>query len=86
MKISNFYVKNQFIIRDKDVIIFQSYNTVIAKKTKTRTILDKKALDYSRTTSKYLYRFLDEYTSLTTERKAIKDYMREHKDDVMDLN
>ena len=86
MKISNFYVKNQFIIRDKDVIIFQSYNTVIAKKTKTRTILDKKALDYSRTTSKYLYRFLDEYTDLPTERKAIKDYMREHKDDVMDLN
>lgn len=86
MKISNFYVKNQFIIRDKDVIIFQSYNTVIAKKTKTRTILDKKALDYSRTTSKYLYRFLDEYTDLPTERKAIKDYMKEHKDDVKDLN
>lgn len=54
MKVSNFYVKNQFIIHDKDVTIFQSYNTVIAKKTKTRTILDKKALDYSRTTSKYL--------------------------------
>ena len=86
MKVSNFYVKNQFIIHDKDVTIFQSYNTVIAKKTKTRTILDKKALDYSRTTSKYLYRFLDEYTSLPTERKALKDYMREHKDDVMDLN
>ena len=86
MKISNFYVKNQFIIRDKDVIIFQSYNTVIAKKTKTRTILDKKALDYSRTTSKYLYKFLDEYTDLPTERKAIKDYMKEHKDDVKDLN
>ena len=86
MKVSNFYVKNQFIIRDKDVTIFQSYNTVIAKKTKTRTILDKKALDYSRTTSKYLYRFLDEYTDLPTDRKAIKDYMREHKDDVKDLN
>lgn len=86
MKVSNFYVKNQFIIRDKDVIIFQSYNKVIAKKTKTRTILDKKALDYSRTTSKYLYRFLDEYTNLPTNRKAIKDYIKEHKDDVMDLN
>ena len=86
MKISNFYVKNQFIIRDKDVTIFQSYNTVIAKKTKTRTILDKKALDYSRTTSKYLYRFLDEYTTLPTKRNALRKYMQEHKDDVMDLN
>lgn len=86
MKVSNFYVKNQFIMRDKDVTIFQSYNTVIAKKTKTRTILDKNALDYSRTTSKYLYRFLDEYTTLPTERNALRKYMREHKDDVMDLN
>lgn len=86
MKVSNFYVKNQFIIHDKDVTIFQSYNTVIAKKTKTRTILDKKALDYSRTTSKYLYRFLDEYTALPTERKALRKYMQEHKDDVKDLN
>lgn len=86
MKVSNFYVKNQFIIHDKDVTIFQSYNTVIAKKTKTRTILDKKALDYSRTTSKYLYRFLDEYTTLPTERNALRKYMHEHKDDVMDLN
>ena len=86
MKVTNFYVKNQFVICDKDVIVFQSYNTVIAKKTKTRTILDKKALDYSRTTSKYLYRFLDEYTSLPTNRKALKDYMEKHKDNVMDLN
>ena len=86
MKVSNFYVKNQFIISDKDAIIFQSYNTVIAKKTKTRTILDKKALDYSRTTSKYLYRFRDEYTSLPTERNTLRKYMQEHKDDVKDLN
>lgn len=86
MKVSNFYVKNQFIVTDNGSTYFQSYDTIIVKKTKNRTILDKKALDYSRTTSKYLYRFLDEYTTLPTERNALRKYMREHKDDVMDLN
>lgn len=50
-------VPNQFIIFADNKIIFQSYETVIAIKGKGIT-LDTNALDYSRTTSKYLYQFL----------------------------
>ena len=52
------YVPNQFIITDDGREIFQSYETIIAIKDKGKIILDNDALDYSRTTSKYLYLFL----------------------------
>ena len=53
------YIPNQFIITDDDGReIFQSYETIIAIKDNGKIILDSDALDYSRTTSKYLYLFL----------------------------
>lgn len=53
------YVPNQFIItNDEGREIFQSYETIIAIKDNGKIILDSDALDYSRTTSKYLYLFL----------------------------
>ena len=53
------YVPNQFIITDDDGReIFQSYETTIAIKDNGKIILDSDALDYSKTTSKYLYLFL----------------------------
>ena len=60
------YVPNQFIITDDGREIFQSYETIIAIKDKGKIILDNDALDYSKTTSKYLYMFLG------MDRKAIK--------------
>lgn len=59
-------VSNQFDISIKtekeELRIFQSYETVIAKTVITRSVfetyLDTYALDYSRTTSKYLYKWL----------------------------
>lgn len=63
LKIKQFYVKNQFINESDNKIIFQSYGSVIAsfnKNTKVLT-LDDYYWDYSRTTSKYLYRFINEY-------------------------
>lgn len=62
-KIKQFYVKNQFINESDNKIIFQSYDKVIAsfnKNTKVLT-LDDYYWDYSRITSKYLYRFINEY-------------------------
>ena len=59
MKVEKFKVKNQFIIRGGNKIIFQSYNSTIA-------VVDNGSItlgadwDYSRTTLKYLYVFLDE--------------------------
>lgn len=61
-------VPNQFIIHDTahDVYVFQSYKTTIAKVymncaglVRDKIVLDNDALDYSSTTSKYLYAFLD---------------------------
>ena len=62
------YVPNQFIITDdKGREIFQSYGTIIAVVDDGEIILDNNALDYSKTTSKYLYMFLG------MDRKAIKN-------------
>ena len=52
-------IANQFEIYADGVKYFQSYNTIIAKIEKGHKItLDTNALDYSKTTSKYLYLFL----------------------------
>ena len=62
------YVPNQFIITDDDGReIFKSYETIIAIKDKGKITLDNNALEYSRTTSKYLYLFLG------MNRKEIKN-------------
>ena len=59
MKVEQFKAKNQFIIRGGNKIIFQSYDSTIA-------VVDNGSItlgadwDYSRTTLKYLYTFLDE--------------------------
>tara|TARA_R100000908_G_scaffold64839_2_gene50255 strand:+ start:1298 stop:1615 length:318 start_codon:yes stop_codon:yes gene_type:complete len=70
-------VKNQFEIYESTKkttsYTFQSYYTIIAKviykNGEQIVILDKNALDYSRTTSKYLYQFLDDVSKLRGMRK-----------------
>lgn len=60
------FVPNQFemITTKKDYCLhtFQSYDTIIAKieykDNKKKIIFDNHALNYSRTTSKYLYQFM----------------------------
>ena len=51
-------VKNQFIIEDGKSTVFQSYDSIIAKKSGGRTYLDKDRWDYSTTTGKYRNQFL----------------------------
>lgn len=55
-------VKNQFIISDSDSIVFQSYNSIIAKKQgfgdDEKIYLDSYYWDYSTTTGKYRNQFL----------------------------
>ena len=76
-KVSNYFgVRNQFVIEDEDKIMFQSYETLIAmyyKKSKT-VILDDNAENYSRTTSKYLKRFIEDFARDCINSK--KDYNR----------
>ncbi len=63
-------VANQYIIKEKTknktCLTFQSYNTIICKiitgTGANKIVLDSYALDYSRTTSKHLYNFLDSFS------------------------
>ena len=66
-------IANQFEIYADGVKYFQSYNTIIAKIEKGHKItLDTNALDYSKTTSKYLYLFLNMNRKEILADKTIK--------------
>jgi hypothetical protein len=68
MKVSNLNGnKNQFIYTDNEgTVIFQSYNSIIAKlDNKGNVILDSYYWNYSPTTSKYRNIFLEETTKET---------------------
>ena len=65
MKVSNLLsssgnkVANQFIIETDNKIFFQSYNSMIAEVCNGKIYLDPVYYKYSKTTSKYLNRFLN---------------------------
>ena len=65
-------VANQFLITTDKAFYFQSYNSIIAKRTNEGKIfLDEKFWDYSTTTGKYRNQFLNE--GIAETRKKIKE-------------
>lgn len=57
--------KNQFVINTENATYLQSYNSVVCKIDKsTNKVTLSNHWNYSVTTSKYLYSFLNEKTSL----------------------
>lgn len=60
IKVSNFYNKNQFLIEDDEKLIFQSYDSTVAILENGQLILGKN-WDYSNTTLRHLYKFLEDY-------------------------
>ena len=52
--------RNQFVIHFENGCIFQSYDSIIAYKINEKCYLTSK-WNYSRTTMKYLYLFLEDY-------------------------
>ena len=70
MKVTSM-ANNQYIIEHNGVTYFQSYNVIVAKKSKGKTILDKDYHDYSRTTIKYRNMFLGMLSA--SVNKAIKE-------------
>lgn len=64
MTISNYYVKNQFLLEGKNFKLLQSYNSLVALKYNGTLYLGKDH-DYSNTTSKYVTMF----TGLTTKER-----------------
>tara|TARA_B110000495_G_scaffold33223_1_gene25998 strand:- start:22013 stop:22312 length:300 start_codon:yes stop_codon:yes gene_type:complete len=71
-------------IKTSQIDIFQSYDSIIAKKIykgwNTEVILDKNTWDYSRTTGKYRNLFLGESRIETEKKIKSKEYK------LMDLN
>ena len=64
-------IANQFIIEDGGKVYFQSYKTIVAMKQAGKVTIDTNAENYSRTTSKYLYQFLN------TDRKSLLQDIKE---------
>lgn len=63
-------VRNQFVIETEKGKYFQSYRTIICYINKTGEIIaDIDAENYSVTTSKYLYKFLRDYSRLSINNK-----------------
>ena len=81
MKVQNMYspngnkVANQFIITDNGDEYFQSYRSIIAKRSKGKIYLDDYYWDYSVTTGKYRNEFLGEGISETRKKIASGEYI-----------
>lgn len=88
MKVTNMYssngnqIPNQFIIHNGNKTAFQSYETIVAVKENGKVILDKNALDYSATTTKYLKQFLNTKDS----KKQLQDKVKNGYYSISDLN
>jgi hypothetical protein len=68
-------VKNQFIIQTDDGLYFQSYNSVIVKKSNGKIYLDANKWDYSVTTGKYRNIFLGENKAETQKKIDSGEYI-----------
>lgn len=65
---------NQFIIETHNGIYFQSYSSIIARKSNGKITLDPTYWDYSRTTVKYRNIFLRESTKETQAKIDSGEY------------
>lgn len=75
---SNRAVANQFFIKSDKAIYFQSYASLIAKIDKTTNeVTLSSRWDYSNTTRKYLYQFLDSYGYTGMNTKKVQKYIEE---------
>jgi hypothetical protein len=73
-------VPNQYSIETGNSIIFQSYDSIIAEVTKGIIYLDPVYYNYSKTTSKYLYMFIN------MSKKEIQEGLRSGKIQFKNLN
>jgi hypothetical protein len=68
--------KNQFVINaDNGDLFFQSYESIVCKKSKGKIYLDSVYWDYSKTTSKHRSIFLNEKTKETQAKINSGEYI-----------
>ena len=74
MLVSQFYVKNQFVLRDSGNEFLQSYDSIIVKKDINGNITLGQNWDYSNTTGKYRNLYLGETKKETEAKIASGEY------------
>lgn len=80
MKVHNFHHLNQFTLQDWKTIYFQSYDSMICKIDFINQIIELWSnWDYSKTTSKHLYMFFDEFMGFYPNKKIIQRMIDEWK-------
>ena len=88
MKVEQFLNRNQFHLYGDYKDILQSYESKVVEITNNpgciQCIILGRDWDYSTTTSKHVYAFLDEYSKvriygITNKRKYIRDLIEEYK-------
>lgn len=75
MKIEQFYNKNQFLIYNKGEYYLQSYESTVAKIDSDHNLILGSDWDYSNTTRKHLYLFINDYIELIKpcQRELLKE-------------
>lgn len=80
-------VPNQFVIYQGQNVFFKSYKSVIAKLDKNNKLtLDVNKWDYSITTLKYLYSFIEEFKGFRPNKKSLNQLIEEKQIKLTDLN
>ncbi len=79
MKVEQFYNKNQFVIKNGNEIYLQSYESTVAKIGENGILWLGNDWDYSKTTLKYLYLFIDEY------KYNLQDYLYNNLRNLQDI-
>ena len=74
MLVSQFHVKNQFVIREGGNEYLQSYNSIIVKRDINNNITLGQNWDYSNTTGKYRNLYLGETKKETEAKIASGEY------------
>lgn len=87
MKVKQYKVKNHFIITDDNKKVLQSYDSIVVEIKKfdntEMSIVLGRDWDYSPTTRRYVYSFLEDYTNInlhdiTNKKKYINDLLKEY--------
>ena len=68
---------NQFVFRDDKQVIFQSYNTIIAKVEGRQVYFTDGALNHSKTTTKHLRIFLKKYAGIDKTTKDLRKMLED---------
>lgn len=94
MKVEQFLNRNQFHLYGDYKDILQSYDSKVVEIINNpgciQCIILGRDWDYSTTTSKHVYAFLDEYSKvricgITNKRKYIRDLLEEYKENKRDF-